>query len=275
MTNISAQKRPAFQFYPADWRKDTALQSCSLVARGLWHELMCLMHECEPYGHLAVNSKAMKPDQVARLVGISSREYLKLLGELMDAGVPSVNKEGLIYSRRMVRDEHIRNVRAQAGKKGGNPNLVGKKVKHLVKQKDNQDSKQTDKQSLTPSSSSSSSYSVPNGTGGEPPDPAEVIFGRGVPLLTAASVSERNARSMLGLLRKTHGDEDVIAALQACVDAKALEPVAYLQGVLRAAKKADNRPRMTRADERAQWMASFWQPRQKPEIDMGVIDADS
>ena len=29
-------KRPAFQFYPSDWRKDMALQSCSVAARGLW-----------------------------------------------------------------------------------------------------------------------------------------------------------------------------------------------------------------------------------------------
>lgn len=146
-------KRPSFQFYPADWRKDAALQSCSLSARGLWHEMMCLMHECEPYGHLSVNGKPMRPAQVARLVGVAEKEYQKLLAELEDAGVPSVADDGSIYSRRMVRDEHIRNVRAEAGKKGGNPNLVSNKVK----QKDNQPPNQTSKQSPTPSSSSSSS----------------------------------------------------------------------------------------------------------------------
>lgn len=162
-------KRPSFQFYPADWRTDSALQSCSLAARGLWHEMLCLMHECEPYGHLAVNGKPMKPAQVARLVGISEREYQKLLAELMDAGVPSLSQEGCIYSRRMVRDEHIRNVRAEAGKKGGNPNLLGNLVKQKVNQTSNQtpnqtgnqEAKQADKQSPTPSSSSSSSKITP------------------------------------------------------------------------------------------------------------------
>lgn len=105
-----------------------------------------------------------------------------------------------------------------------------------------------------------------------PVEPAEIIFGRGVPLLTASGVSEKNARSMLGMLRKTHGDEDVIAALQACVDTRAMEPVAYLQGVLRAAKGAP-RPRTSRADERASWMASFWQPSEPTMKDMGTIDA--
>ncbi|CBJ38307.1 protein of unknown function [Ralstonia solanacearum CMR15] len=118
-------KRPAFQFYPADWRKDTALQGCSLLARGLWHEMLCLMHECEPYGHLSVNGKPMKPSQIARLVGITEKEYGRLLDELFDAGVPSRTDDGCICSRRMVRDEQLRNARAEGGKKGGNPDLVG------------------------------------------------------------------------------------------------------------------------------------------------------
>ncbi|WP_143277352.1 hypothetical protein [Bordetella genomosp. 9] len=142
-------KRPAFQFYPGDWRKDAALQSCSLEARGLWHELLCLMHECEPYGHLAINGNPMKPAQVARLVGVSERDYRKLLAELTEAGVPSFTDDGVVFSRRMVRDEHIRNVRAEAGKLGGNPSLLGDKVKQKDKQTSNQDP--------TPSSSSSSS----------------------------------------------------------------------------------------------------------------------
>lgn len=152
-------KRPAFQFYPADWRKDTALQSCSLAARGLWHEMICLMHECEPYGYMSVNGKPMKSTQIARLVGVTDREYSKLLVELEDAGVYSTDDDGCIYSRRMVKDEHLRNVRAEAGKKGGNPSLLGGKVKDLDKQKANQ----TDKQIPTPSSSSSSSSSSPSG----------------------------------------------------------------------------------------------------------------
>jgi hypothetical protein len=45
-------KRPAFQWYPGDWRRDTALQSCSIAARGLWVEMLNLMHDGEPYGHL-------------------------------------------------------------------------------------------------------------------------------------------------------------------------------------------------------------------------------
>jgi len=111
-------KRPSFQFYPSDWRKDTALQFCSLPARGLWVEMMCIAHECEPYGFLVVNGKPMTPAQIGRLVGIGERECKKLLDELFDAGVPSKTEEGVIFSRRMVRDEEIRNKRAAGGNAG-------------------------------------------------------------------------------------------------------------------------------------------------------------
>lgn len=145
-------KRPAFQFYPADWRKDAALQSCSIGARGLWVEMLCIMHECIPYGYLCVNGQPMTDSQLARLVGDTVKAVVSYKKELESAGVYSYD-EGRIYSRRMVKDEHLRNIRAQAGAMGGNPVLLGNKDKQKVKQTDNHESKQ----SPTPSSSSSSS----------------------------------------------------------------------------------------------------------------------
>jgi len=147
-------KRPAFQFYPADWRKDAALQSCSMSAQGLWMNLLCVMHECDPYGHLSVNEKPMNTVQIARLVGMAQKDCERLLIELAEAGVSATSETGFVFSRRMVRDERIRNIRADAGRLGGNPKLVGKKVKQIPNLV------------LTPSSSSSSSPSVK-----EPPTP--------------------------------------------------------------------------------------------------------
>ena len=56
-------------------------------------------------------------------------------------------------SRRMVNDEKIRDIRKNAGKKGGNPNLLNQKVKPEV----NQNPTTRVKQNPTPSSSSSTS----------------------------------------------------------------------------------------------------------------------
>ena len=144
-------KRPSFQFYPADWRKDPALSACSLAARGLWIELMCIAHEGDNYGHLSINGKPMTTQQVARMVGESPTTVVKLMTELEDANVFSRGEDGSIYSRRMVKDERIRNVRADAGRLGGNPNLLKQKDKQIKKQ----EVEQTAEQNITPSSSTS------------------------------------------------------------------------------------------------------------------------
>ncbi|PHP21385.1 hypothetical protein CG471_02105 [Sphingobium sp. IP1] len=111
-------KRPAFQFYPGDWRTDPGLRLCSMAARGLWMEMTCLMHEGEPYGHLTVQGRPISDDMLARLVGESIAAVRKAMRELEQNDVFSRTDAGVIYSRRMVRDEEVRNARAAGGALG-------------------------------------------------------------------------------------------------------------------------------------------------------------
>lgn len=157
---MAGRKRPAFQFYPGDWLKDPALRSVSLAARGLWMDLLCLMHESPRRGYLQhANGKPLTLEQIARMTGCSTEEASRLLRELEYSGVFSCTEHGVIYSRRMVRDEQRRLKCAEAGKKGGNPVLLrtqDKTLKGEVKGR----VKGGVKPKLTPSSSSSSSTSV-------------------------------------------------------------------------------------------------------------------
>lgn len=111
-------KRPAFQFYPGDWRTDPGLRLCSLMARGLWIEMMAIMHEGEPYGHLTAQGRPISDDMLARLVGESPTAVRRAVKDLDANGVFSRTNDGIIFSRRMVRDEEIRNVRAVGGQEG-------------------------------------------------------------------------------------------------------------------------------------------------------------
>ena len=140
-------KRPSFQFYPSDWLRDTALRSCSTGARGLWIDMICFMHEGNPYGYLKVGDKVIHPSNLARMVGEPLEVVEGWLTELREANVFDVD-DGAICSRRMIRDEKLRQKRAEGGKLGGNPAL---KVNHKVNLEV--------KQNPTPSSSSSSSSS--------------------------------------------------------------------------------------------------------------------
>lgn len=116
--------RPSFQFYPGDWQRDTALRSVSVAARGLWIEMICIMHQSEPYGHLLINGKPMPKSTLARLVGASAAEITRWLKELEDAGVFDV-EDGIIVSRRMVKDERTRLARAEGGKAGKSYGYLG------------------------------------------------------------------------------------------------------------------------------------------------------
>lgn len=101
-------RRPSFQFYPDDWLSDTALRSVSGGARGLWIDLMSLMHTSPRYGYLlARNGKPLTIPVIAKLTGNGAEETAVWIEELTAEKVCDVVK-GAIVSRRMVRDEKSR-----------------------------------------------------------------------------------------------------------------------------------------------------------------------
>ncbi|KQT52257.1 MULTISPECIES: hypothetical protein [unclassified Aureimonas] len=116
-------KQPWLKFYPADWRADPALRMCSLAARGLWIEMLAIMHEAEPRGHLLINGKAVSVRHLSSLVGASEEQVADLMSELAEAGVYSAKRNGVLYSRRMERDENKSRKLRDNGKLGGNPSL--------------------------------------------------------------------------------------------------------------------------------------------------------
>ena len=120
---MSAQ--PWMKFYPRDWRGDQALRVVSLAARGLWMEMLCIMHEASPRGHRLIGASAVTDDALARSVGARIEEVQAMLVELHDAGVFDRSRNGVILSRRMIADEK----RAKEGRKA--------KVEALEKAKGN------------------------------------------------------------------------------------------------------------------------------------------
>jgi hypothetical protein len=111
------RRQPWLKWYPSDWRAEPGLRMCGWAARGLWIDMLGLMHEAEPYGHLVINGNAPTPKQLAMLLGGGSpRDVERLLAELEGAGVFSRTPDGTVYSRRMVRDRG----RAQEGRDWAN-----------------------------------------------------------------------------------------------------------------------------------------------------------
>lgn len=97
-------------------------------------------------------------------------------------------------------------------------------------------------------------YSVPDGTGGEPPTERDLIFAKGVPLLTAAGVSDKNSRSMLAMLCKQHHEGPVLAALEQMAHDRPIEPVSWLQSLLKTKPPAETNHQRATRERMAQWV---------------------
>jgi hypothetical protein len=147
---MKSDKLPAIQFYPGDWRKDPGIRTLSYHDRGVWFEILLMMHESDRRGVLLLNGRAMSDKEIALALGLDNQTFNQTLTTLLSSGVTCREEEtGALMNRRMVRDEEIRKIRREAGAKGGNPRLLNQKSK--------QKPTTTDKQKSTPSSSSSAS----------------------------------------------------------------------------------------------------------------------
>jgi hypothetical protein len=131
-------KRPSFQFYPADWLGNANLRRCTHAEKGVWIDVLCLMHDSEEYGVLRWPLKEIaaaigcKPAELKCLI---SKGVLKGSDTLLDEALTytpvsgrrkgptvmliDITKGPLWYSSRMVIDEYKRLVR---GGKDESPN---------------------------------------------------------------------------------------------------------------------------------------------------------
>jgi len=121
---MSKRSLPWLQFYPSDWLADS-VAGCCLAAQGLWLRMLFVAHNSQRYGYLEADGKAIPDEQLSRRCGCASvEEYRNLLAELFSAGVPARTPEGVIYSRRMARDQEERDAGAERQRKHRSHALV-------------------------------------------------------------------------------------------------------------------------------------------------------
>lgn len=102
-------KLPAIQFYPGDWRKDVGVQSLGYHDRGVWFEMLLLMHDSEVRGKLMLGGKAMTDEILASVLRIRIEVLTETIKTLIDRGITERDKRtGALVNRRMLRDEELR-----------------------------------------------------------------------------------------------------------------------------------------------------------------------
>ena len=123
-----SMKRPAFQFYPSDWQGNSNLRRCTHEEKGVWVDVLCLLHDQEEYGVARWPLKEIaqavgcSPSKLRGLVtkgvlkGADSGEACAALIYVPRSGRRDGDPVTLIpeqpgpvwYSSRMVRDEYKR-----------------------------------------------------------------------------------------------------------------------------------------------------------------------
>jgi len=132
VTEKPEESLPWAKWFWRDWLSDTALRMCSSSARGVWADVLCLMGQSEPPGYLLHNGRTLTIEEISRLIGTPTDELTQGLAELETHGVFSRNRDGVPYSRRIVREAQRRQRNQENGRKGGNPNFRGRQAKSEV-----------------------------------------------------------------------------------------------------------------------------------------------
>ena len=144
-------KSPGFWFFTGDWMKDPELRFCSLFARGLLVDLLCILFEAKEQGYASnPDGTPRTDDQIADAVAGGSRdEKLAALAELERSGVLSRDSRGVLFSRRIARLAELSKERSKNGSKGGS------KTQAKPKQNEQQTAKQNGGVSVSDSVSDS------------------------------------------------------------------------------------------------------------------------
>jgi len=116
---------PWFKFYPSDWLGTGLLRLAPHAVKGFYIDLLCIMFDCENRGRLEAGGMPLTEEEIAGSINGNPTDNLSHLRWLVAKGVLSKDEKGVIYSRRMVKDETRRKAGSEAGKKGGgNPDLA-------------------------------------------------------------------------------------------------------------------------------------------------------
>jgi len=147
---MGREKLPHIQFYTGDWLKDPAVNALTLEEQGAWVRLLCYMHESSERGYLVVNGIPVNDRILGQYLGCEEAKAKQIRSKLLEYGVASEDERGALYSRRMARDEEIREKRARAGRRGGKQNSSKSKANSPARaDSDNDNDTDTDSETDT------------------------------------------------------------------------------------------------------------------------------
>lgn len=221
---------PYFDFYPSDFMNGVRGMSAQEV--GVYTMLLCRIYEEN-------GPVEMHHLRLATYCGMREKTFVRCLEKLIALGKIVVENDRLTNKRAegeiQYRSDKLKNNskagKASAKKRKENKATLPTPVEHAFNHTDT-DSTLEDKSSKGADA---------------PKDPAKIMFDSGVILLADAGMSDKQARAILGKWRSQHGEANVIAAIGKAQREGAIDPVAFIAGVLRFSTKQQDRPGLVSA----------------------------
>lgn len=94
MSKAKNGKYPGFYFFTGDWLKDPAVTACRPATRGIWMDLLCLMHEAGGRGQVSGSLHTL-----ARMARCTEEDLVAALEELEAEGTAEILVDGAPVSR--------------------------------------------------------------------------------------------------------------------------------------------------------------------------------
>jgi len=130
---MALRDQPYIPLYVQDFLTDEKLMECSPEAHGVYIRTMCIMHKSQRYGTILLRQKDKQSDKqilnfankLDKFLPWNLQVIYDALEELLSENVLQIDGDFLIQ-KRMEKDGKLSDIRALAGKKGGDKTL-GKK----------------------------------------------------------------------------------------------------------------------------------------------------
>lgn len=123
---MALRDQPYLPLYVQDYLTDEKLSMCSWATQGIYIKLLCLLHKSDPYGTILLKQNDKHTQNIAlnfaikitKLLPIDKDTLCGALSELIEEGCLTIQNDTL-FQKRMVRDNEISEIRADAGSRGG------------------------------------------------------------------------------------------------------------------------------------------------------------
>lgn len=248
--------RPSFQFYPGDWSKNANLRRCSPAARGVWVDILCLLHDSEAeYGVLrwplkdVANAASAPMPLVKELVakGVlkgadkNAEPYVyrpKHAGKVGEPVILVAPLDGPVwFSSRFVRDEYVRQRRGESTRfdTANQPDSRSPKGGIGERQGDGPSTSSSSSQETSEANASAADAAAGSVDKSEKPEktPEEMakaeLWHAGKSLLIEADVPKAQCGTFLGKLVTDYGAFVVLDAVRCAVKETPADPREYLK----------------------------------------------